>query len=62
MAATIAMIKNVSPMGIVYMFEESEIFLRNICGNEVQNWVRHSPLHQPAIRSTPSFGFDNLVT
>ena len=62
MAASIAMIKNVSPMGIVYMFEESEFSLHNICGNELQNWVRHSPLHQPAIRSTPSFSFDDLVT
>ena len=62
MAATIAVIKNVSPMGIVYMLEESEIFLHNICGNELQNWVRHSPLHQPAIRSTSSFSFDDLVT
>ena len=26
MAATIAMTKNVSPMGIVYMFEESDFF------------------------------------
>ena len=62
MAATIAMIKNVSPMGIVYMLEESEFFLHNICVNELPNWVRHSPLHQPAIRSTPSFSFDDLVT
>ena len=38
MAATIAMIKNVCQMGIVYMFEESEIFLLNICGNEVHRW------------------------
>ena len=62
MAATIAMIKNVSPMGIAYMFEESEFFLNNICGNELQNLVRHSPLHQLAIRSTSSFSFDDLVT
>ena len=62
MAATIAMIKNVSPMGIVYMFEESEFFLNNICGNELQNLVRHSPLHKPAIRSTSSFSFDDFVT
>ena len=59
MAATIAMIENVSPMGIVYMFEESELFLHNICGNELQNWVRYSPLHQPA---TSSFSFDDFVT
>ena len=39
MAATIAMIKSVCQMGIVYMFEESEIFLHNICGNEVHRWV-----------------------
>ena len=62
MAVTIAMIKNVSPMGIVYVFEESDFFLHNICGNELQNWVRHSPLHQPARRSTSSFSFDDLVT
>ena len=48
MAATIAMIKNVSPMGIVYMFEESEIFLHNICGKELPRWVQHSPLDRPA--------------
>ena len=48
-------------MGIVYIFEESENFLHNICGNELQNWVPHSPLHQPAIRSTSTFSFDDLV-
>ena len=58
MAATIAMIKNISRMGIVYIFKESEIFLHN----ELQNWVRHPPLHQPALKSTSLFRFDDLVT
>ena len=43
------------------IFEEIKFFLHNICGKELQNWVRHSPLHQPATRSTSSFSFDDLV-
>ena len=62
MTATIAMIKNVCQMGIVYMFEESEIFLHNICGNEVHRWVNHSPLHRLATRKTSSFSCDDFVT
>ena len=54
--------KNVSPMGIVYTLEESEIFSRNICGNEPQKCVQHTPLHEPAIRSTSSFSLYDLVT
>ena len=30
--ATIAMMKNINQIRIVYMFKESEIFLHNICG------------------------------
>ena len=33
MTATIAMIKNINQIGIVYMFNESEIFLHNIDGS-----------------------------
>ena len=47
MAATIAMIKNIDQIGIVYMFKESEFFLHNICGKELQRWVQHSPLDRP---------------
>ena len=35
MTATIAVIKNISQIGIVYMSNESEIFLHNICGKEL---------------------------
>ena len=36
-AATIAIIKNINQMGVVYMFKESEIFLHNICGKELSD-------------------------
>ena len=36
-----------SQIGIVYMFEESErTFSHDICGNELQRCVRHSPLQR----------------
>ena len=53
--------KNVSQMGIVYMYEESEGFFDDICGNELQRLVQHSPLHGAARTSTSSFSFDDFV-
>ena len=38
------MIKNINQIGIVYMFNESEIFLHNICGKELQRWFQHFSL------------------
>ena len=61
MVATIAIIKNVSQMGIVYLFEESELFLHDICEIELQRCVQHSPLHRAARTSNSSFSSDDFV-
>ena len=52
---------DINQMGIVNMFKESEFFLHNIFGNELQIWVPHSPPHRTAIRSTSSFSLDDLA-
>ena len=61
MAATIAVTKNINQMGIVYMFKESEFFLHNLCGKELQRRVRHSPLNRPAKISNSWCSCDDLV-
>lgn len=43
------------------VFTESDIFLHNICWNELQRWIQHSFLDQQAIWSTFSSILDNLV-
>ena len=61
MTATIVMKKNIHQMGIVCTFKESDFFLHNICGNELQRWVQHFPLQRAARTSTYTFCFDDLV-
>ena len=41
------------------MFEESEVFFHDVCGNELKRWVQE---HGAARTSTSSFSFDDLVT
>ena len=61
MAVTTAMIKSINLMGIVCTFKETEFFLRNICGKELQRSVQHSPLDRPARISNSWFSCDDKV-